>query len=97
MATTKSNKIGRIRIKLAEMLNELFPEWHFEPEDLWSQTPIYATKQFDCCRWGANGAIKDKPHLGVSISSWNTMTECVKSGISYTDKDYLSAEICIKD
>lgn len=95
MATTNRTRIGRTRIKLCQLLNKTFPEWHFEPENLWSQIPYYARSQQDCCSWGADGVIKDNPRIAVSVASWDTMTQCVKKGIAIYAKEHLSAEVCI--
>lgn len=84
MATTKANKVGRIRDRLADLLNEAIPTAQFEPEWLDSQIPYYATVQFDACSWYGDGTDKDTG-LNAHVASWDTMRECVRYGIEVSE------------
>lgn len=76
MATTNTNRVGVIRIKLAALLEaEGFTVY---PEDLNSQVPVYANPKWDCCSWYGRGK---KGEADVSFASWDTMRECVRDGI----------------
>ena len=86
MATTFSNKVGRTRIRLAKLLNEYFPDYHFDPEDLNSQIPIYASALWGCCSWMGLGRSK-KGKLSIGVNSWDTMTEVCRLGIDASDRD----------
>lgn len=80
MAITFANKIGLTRRKLAERLNAKFPEYHFEPENLQSQNPYYASAHFDCCSWYAYGTKKGSS-LNLQVHSWNKMSDFIKKGV----------------
>lgn len=92
MATTKSNKVGKIRIKLALLLEDAIPTVQFEPWDLRSQIPVYASALWDCCSWSGDGK-DDKTGLTVHVASWDTMTECVRDGIAVTQNGPFSWDI----
>lgn len=81
MATTSPNRVGRVRERLAALLEEAIPTATFDPADLDSQIPIYANPKWDCCSWYGDGKDRETG-LGVHVSSWNTMTECVRRGIT---------------
>jgi hypothetical protein len=81
MAITHSGNIGQTRIRMAKMLEKSIPGLCVEPRDLWSQIPVYATAQWDCCSWGGGGILDGRQ---VNIASWDTMTECLKYGIGCT-------------
>ena len=97
MATTKPDKVGRTRTKMAELLNKTFPEWHFEPEDLNSNDPYHGSHRFDGCSWSGWGYLKSNRNMNAHICSWNTMTEILKHGINIVSKDFLDAEVCVDD
>ena len=89
----KANQPGRIRIRLSEIL--LANGIIVAPEDLWTQEGSYRHTLSDLARWGTSSA---KWILGVtpdgtplaasfSISSWSTMTRCVRHGISLSKED----------
>ncbi len=90
MATTKNNQIGRIRTKLATLLKSTIPGLEIDPIDINSQVPMYASAIFDCCSWYAVGK---RNGMDVNISSWNTMTECVRRGISIVVDDTVTIEV----
>jgi hypothetical protein len=78
-------RVGKIRIQLADKLNELFPDWHFEPENLKTTSPAYNNAHWDCCKWDVWGVVKDKPQLATHVHSYNTMTDCVKNNIKVVE------------
>jgi hypothetical protein len=63
---------------MAKLLERSVSGLVVNPADLWSQIPAYATAQWDCCSWGGDGYLCG---VRVSLSSWNTMTECLRNGI----------------
>lgn len=83
----RCNQIGRVRIRLWELLQEAgfsIPG----PEDFWMQEGAYRGMRMDLARWGADwkGLTLDKSHVAHhTIFSWDTMTECVKLGIVFSD------------
>lgn len=79
MATTTDRNVGAIRIKLAALLEKLLPEYRFVPEELNSNTPIYASVIYDGCSWDGYG--KDSSGFRVHVFSWDTMTACVRGGV----------------
>ena len=87
MAITFSNKVGKIRIRLAKVLNAYFPDYEFLPEDLDSNIPIYASAMYDCCSWTGVGKLKRNPNVSLVVHSWDTMTKICKNGIDSIDKD----------
>jgi hypothetical protein len=98
MATTKDNRVGRTRERLARLLNEAIPTAMFAPEGLNSKTPIYATPQWDCCSWYGDGTDR-ATGINVHVASWSTMRECVRYGIEVFQDDGISQrswEVCPK-
>lgn len=97
MAITFSNRIGKVRTRLAKKLSERFPEYHFEPVDLWSQNPHYASAHWDCCSWGATGYLVTDPKLSKDVHSWHTMRSFLKKGIEIeivgNDENELNVEL----
>lgn len=77
MATTRPNKIGATRKKLARMLEESMPGLKVDPAELNSQIPVYASPEWDCCSWYGRGLFNGIP---FELASWRTMTDCVKNG-----------------
>lgn len=79
----RSNKVGRVREKLAALL--LAEGIDIDPRDLSWQDGAYATVQWDCAKWFGDGKSvgrSDCPDgFSVRISSWSTMTECARYGI----------------
>ena len=82
MATTKKNKVGYIRKRLAKILEEALPGLHVDPAELYSQIPIYASPLWDCCSWYGWGY---KNGLLISLACWQPMGECIKNGIQFSD------------
>lgn len=96
MATTRSHHVGRTRIRLAKMLTEAFPGYEFDPTELHSQIPMYATAQFDCCSWTATGRPPLHRNRVKHVCSWNTMGDCVRKGFAiHPDADNFSAEVSV--
>ena len=75
----RRRKIGKIREKLAEMLQA--KGFMVQPEDFWIQEGVYRHFAYDGARWGAYWHPKKGSQLVYSIYSWDTMTECVRTGI----------------
>jgi hypothetical protein len=97
MAIRNDSRIGRTRLKLARMLTERFPELAatygddgfkqiIDPFLLQSQIPIYASPQFDCCKWDANLPLK--AHGFYHVYSWSTMGDLVRHGFDFTKEGY---------
>lgn len=78
MATTNNYRVGRVRQKLAELLKEAVPGLEIYPQNLHSQTPVYASPKWDCCSWYASGKVNG---IQASFSGWDTMSACIKNGI----------------
>lgn len=87
VAITNNKRIGKIRIRLAEMLEEKLPGIIVDPADLESQNPYYSSQQFDCCTWTGYGT-REK-HWDTYFFSWDTMGDLVKydfeMGTEYLD------------
>jgi len=78
---------GRIRERIAALLAE--KGLIVSPYDLWVQEGGYRHRHWDLARWGTNHARwkdsrdpdgNERKH-DVHVSSWSTMTECVRWGI----------------
>lgn len=74
--------IGRIREKLADLLTKALTERekreiNVDPEDFWIQEGTYRHVTWDMARWGVNNG-----RVPFVIHSWDTMSDCVKHGIS---------------
>jgi hypothetical protein len=81
MATTKRNRVGRIRERLAIVILEALGEgYSLDAADLHSNIPLYARKQFDGCSWHGRGKMPNS--LPFHVYSWSTMRECARNGIS---------------
>lgn len=87
MAHTTHQNVGYIRRKLAKMLEKHIPNSIVFPEDLSAQAPAYLSPFWDCAVWF--GIIKIDG-IDRTISSWDTMTDCVKNGISIEIDGYNS-------
>jgi hypothetical protein len=90
MATTRRDRVGRVRERLAALISEA-TGCTVRPEDLSSQIPHYASPKWDCCSWDGEGT--NSLGLPVHYSSWDTMTECVRNGIDVTKEDAFQYEI----
>lgn len=91
----------RISERLAELLNDaLKPERPISASDFWMQHGDYRKARWDLARWGATVRVNGGDR---SVCSWDTMTECVRKGISVTvsdnrmgDRSYANFEISVK-
>ncbi len=91
MATTKGNRVGQIRIRLAQMLMAL--GYRMDPSDLHSQIPWYARRQQDCCSW-YSWATWTGDDMPKSIFSYDQMRLCVRRGIVVRlDPDNIHVEV----
>lgn len=78
---------GRTRLRLCRLL--LRHGIIVEPEDLWTQEGGYRSRHWDLARWGSyhawwkDGKTPDGNPWSheFHISSWSTMTDCLKYGI----------------
>jgi hypothetical protein len=103
LATTRSNRIGRTRIKLAERLAEALTKdvgrpVTVDPADLHSQIPWYARPQIDCCSWeGTAYYVNEDGAMGrIHVASWTQMRNVLKNPIKlfrceYGNNEY---EVC---
>jgi hypothetical protein len=87
VATTRNNKVGRTRKKLAAMLEEALREQGFQvvidPAELTSNFPYWASPQGGGVSWSGRGlhqAPKNLKGLTVDFCSWDTMGKCIKQG-----------------
>ena len=77
-------KIGRTRIKIAQLLSKELSEFEgfpvtVDPEDLWIQQGEYRKATWDLAPWGAFVKYqRDGGKLMLAIHSWDTMTSCLK-------------------
>lgn len=84
----RRRQVGRIRQKMAEMLQALGLE--VSAFDIWIQEGAYRSVQMDLARWGVSkpGGVQtnDKYPGGagccVTLYSYDLMTECVRYGIT---------------
>lgn len=94
-----SASLGRVRIALARLLAAQGIE--VDPANLWCQQGAYRSPKWDLARWGGDGVwagnpynltdpIHGSPCVGsqVHVSSWSTMTECVRYGIEVSPDRY---------
>lgn len=104
MATTKRDRVGRVREKLSALLDAVGIE--IQPENLSSQIPVYATAQWDCCSWYGDGYSRtireqfalpdDGPGNMIHVFSYDTMTMCARYGIELSGPDGGHIEISAK-
>lgn len=74
----------RISERLAELLNDaLKPDRPISASELWTQKGDYRKVTWDLARWGTTVRVNGADR---SVCSWDTMTECVRQGISITTK-----------
>lgn len=76
---SRRDHIGRVRWKLFEILQGegySIPS----PDCFWMQEGFYRRNQHDLARWGADW--RDEDGTFFSIHSWDTMTNCVRYGIT---------------
>lgn len=81
-------KIGRTRAALPALLVKAFAEIgvtaRFEAEHLRPATGYWRTDiRADVYRWEGSGEkqIEDGTWMGISVDSWDTMTDCVRHGV----------------
>lgn len=84
-----SQVVGKTRERLAALLEA--QGFVVQPEALWWNDGIYGTVLMDCAKWGGTGRVGTYPcglpsDYGVSFSSWDTMTECVRYGFEISDE-----------
>lgn len=78
----------RISERLAEMLTAaLQPDRALVASDFWIQQGAYRHKTWDLARWGAWVRVKGATR---SVCSWDTMTACVRKGISVSNEGHYS-------
>lgn len=92
MAITRPDRVGRVREKLADLLNDYFKNHTFSGCDLDSNNPYYSSIYFDGCSWDGTSSGRDE-RLHMHVFSWSTMSECIKNGISVTMEGPFDAEI----
>lgn len=86
-------KIGRVRVKVAELLRALGLD--VEPEAIWMQEGFYRSRYHDLARWGVQArwlgnpaGLKDErrgePRVGqfVSLYSYALMADCARHGLT---------------
>jgi hypothetical protein len=84
---------GRVRLRLAALLLQKGIE--VSPYDLWVQEGAYRSHYWDLACWGTdkakfvNGIAPDGTPFPyeVQLSSWSTMTDCVRRGIDAGKED----------
>jgi hypothetical protein len=80
---------GRIRIKLAAALTaaiqDYIPGATVSPSDLWENRSPFLS-QGGACRWGGNIPVPGTQG-SVYLHSWDTMTECLRAGITLRGHD----------
>lgn len=71
--------------KLASLLEEEFPDLNFDPKEI--RRCFDSVKSGGTCRWIAEGREYTSPlrYKSMFLYGQDTMTECVKSGITITD------------
>lgn len=94
MRRKNQNNPGRIRQKLSELLAKHGIEC--SPYDLWTQEGAYRSWKWDLARWGAHNCRwldQTKTQSSFSIYSWDTMTNCIKKGISFDPDQHKGPDI----
>lgn len=84
---------GRLKIRLAELLQaEGFDISEYDLDD----PKGYWRSAADCYRWEGTGKHPDFEKLMVIVSSWETMTQCVRYGIEiwHEDGDLANSFMC---
>lgn len=87
----RSKEPGKIKIKLTEMLQDVGIS--VSPYDLWVQEGAY--RSWDLARWGGYHATYQNRQF--NLTSWDTMTMCVKNGIIISKFDHTLIEIHAKE
>ena len=84
-------RVGKTQSRLCDLLLDAFPEGELglSPEDIIPERGYWTHRHQDVQRWQAYG--DDRRGHSVYMSSWNTMTECVRRGIRvFKSKDGVS-------
>jgi hypothetical protein len=89
----RSKEPGKIKVKLTEMLQAIGVS--VSPYDLWVQQGVYRSIQWDCARWGGHNATYNNQRL--QLTSWDTMTSCVRYGITISCRDPIYIEVYSKE
>jgi hypothetical protein len=74
-------KIGKTRIKLAELLRKEISGFAIEPEDLKVSPPEYLRPTYDIVKWYGMGKMGEFDRM---IGSYSSMAICLKCGIDVT-------------
>ena len=101
MATTKPWRVGSIRERLADLLNEALAEplvelgHAFHPSNLRSNFAHHTSQGW--CSW--DGWSSGACPLRLHVSSWDSMRECARRGIvvNQDDSDKFWYEVSAKD
>ncbi len=90
------NNPGRIRWRLADMLQAL--GFHVTAYDIWEQQGEYRKlRGAEGASWGAYQHNPNDPQAWYApLHSFNTMTECVKNGIT-VDRDGTDLCVCANE
>lgn len=73
---------GRVRIRLAELLEAAMPQLTVNPVDLYDARGSYRTSaRADAPRWEGYARLKELPNVVVSLRSYSTMESCVRHGV----------------
>ena len=80
-------KIGRVRERITQVLRDA--GFELDASQIWLQHPHYI-HYYGCCRWGAQANFEGRQ---VSISSWDTMNDILKSGGIDISRDGLNYEV----
>lgn len=75
----------RVSERLAELLNDaLKPDRPISASDLWMQKGDYRKATWDLARWGTYIRVNGHPR---TVCSFDTMTQCVRQGITVSTGD----------
>lgn len=77
-AFQSNRRVGKIRTKLAEMIEKYLPGITVYPEDLMQQNPQFSRPEVDACTWDAWGT--NAAGHKIHFYSWSTMGRIVKAG-----------------
>lgn len=80
-----AKKPGRIKQRLIKLLENTFTDVCFDVSTLFDASGWYRTSvQADTYRWEAHGTLREHPNINVVVYSYDTMTNCLRRGITYT-------------
>lgn len=85
----QARKIGKVRQRLAELLEEALPNVTVQPSDLIIQHPKFSSLQGGCCLWTGYGVktFEDGSQVTIGFNSWFRMSDLIKTGIEVTIND----------